>query len=643
MRLNICKKINMLLVGGILVSSGLSLVISAYSIRENGEKEILTYQNALIADRKQSLKNLVSNVYVFLEKTYADATDPHKIAVIYEEKLRDLVNVAYSVADALYQTDHLTEAEKKRMALSVIRELRYGDEDYFWINDTGPVMIMHPFQPEMTGKDISDFQDPVGKKLFAEMVGVCLASGEGSVAYMWPKPGKEKPVPKLSYVKLFKPWNWIIGTGVYMETAEENLKRNALSTVNSMRYGNEGTDYFYIFSLGTKKMVQHPRADLIGSDIADPIYKDTNGKDILVDQVEIIEKYGEGFSSYHWFKPGHAKPFSKLTFVKHFKPWNWVVATGVYMDDIEQAVCVKEKEIREMFFRQMGALGLGICSVTAAVLIMGFFFNRKNILRPIDRICRIMSECGQELDLVASKVLSAGQGLAGRASAQTQTIREIVSSLENISALNADNADKARLSIDFGNETEKSLHTAAGTMKTAVSAMEQVKNKGEETGKIIRIIDEIAFQTNLLALNAAIESARAGKAGTGFAVVSEEVRNLALRTAQEAKNTQNLIQDTVSGIAQGTMLVEKADAAFHTALEQNRTVSGLIREIASAFGNQTEEITRVREAADKMEMVARQNAASVEEYTSASVALTDQAGQMKESVCELEMLMRGRS
>ncbi|MGE0085438.1 MAG: cache domain-containing protein [Desulfococcaceae bacterium] len=642
MKLNICRKINLLIIGGILISSGLSLVIFACSIKKNGEKEILVYQNALMDHRKQSLKNLVSNVYVFLEKTHADANDPQKIAVIYEKKLRDLVNVVYGVADSLYQAEHLSEEEKKRTALSVIRELRYGNEDYFWINDTGPIMIMHPFQPEMEGKDMSDFHDLKGKKLFAEMIQVCRTSGEGAVSYMWPKPGRDEPVPKLSYVKLFKPWNWIIGTGVYMETAEEDLKKNAVTTVNSMRYGNDGTDYFYIFSMSGKKMVQHPRADLIGSDIADPIYKDTDGKDILLEQVEIIKKHGEGFSSYHWFKPGQTQAFSKLTFVKYFKPWDWVVATGVYMDDIEHAVSVREKEIRNMFFRKMTALSFGIICVTGAVLIFAFFFNRKNILIPLSLICRSISEAGRELENVSVRIMSAGKELADRASDQVQAGREMVCSLENISDMNTNNADKARESGSVGDETEKSLHTAAETMKDAVAAMERVKHKGEETGKIIRIIDEIAFQTNLLALNAAIEAARAGKAGSGFAVVSEEVRNLALRTAKEAKNTQMMIQETVSEIVHGTMLVENADTAFHTAQEQNRTVSGLIREIASAFREQTQEITRVREAADKMENAARQNADSVEEYTSASLALTDQAGQMKESVCELEMLIRGR-
>ena len=95
--------------------------------------------------------------------------------------------------------------------------MRYGDGDYFWINDMQPRMIMHPLKPEMNGRDLSDYKDPSGKKLFVEMAQVALASGSGFVSYSWPKPGKDAPQPKLSYVAEFKPWGWVIGTGVYVD------------------------------------------------------------------------------------------------------------------------------------------------------------------------------------------------------------------------------------------------------------------------------------------------------------------------------------------------------------------------------------------------------------------------------------------
>ncbi len=109
------------------------------------------------------------------------------------------------------------EAQRKALAEEAVKTLRYGKDDYFWVNDLQPRMLMHPFKPDLDGKDLSGFADPNGKKLFNEMVAVCKSAGEGFVAYEWPKPGAAKPVPKISYVKLFPDWGWIVGTGIYMD------------------------------------------------------------------------------------------------------------------------------------------------------------------------------------------------------------------------------------------------------------------------------------------------------------------------------------------------------------------------------------------------------------------------------------------
>ena len=107
--------------------------------------------------------------------------------------------------------------EAKKMALLRVKALRYNKDDYFWVSDLDARMVMHPFKPEMDGKDQSGYKDPNGKRLFVEMANVCQEKGGGSVEYMWPKPGETKPSPKMSYVKLYKPWGWVIGTGVYFD------------------------------------------------------------------------------------------------------------------------------------------------------------------------------------------------------------------------------------------------------------------------------------------------------------------------------------------------------------------------------------------------------------------------------------------
>ncbi|HTZ18372.1 MAG TPA: methyl-accepting chemotaxis protein [Dissulfurispiraceae bacterium] len=158
-------------------------------------------------------------------------TDEKRIAT------KSIVEVAYSIVanyDARVQKGELTLPDAQQRAIANIESLRYKDKDYVWINDMHPTMVMHPMKPEMDGKDISDFKDPNGKKLFVEMVNVCKDKGEGFVDYEWPKPGATKPVPKISFVKLYQPWGWIMGSGIYVDdVASEMLavrKKVAIAT-----------------------------------------------------------------------------------------------------------------------------------------------------------------------------------------------------------------------------------------------------------------------------------------------------------------------------------------------------------------------------------------------------------------------------
>src|SRR6187401_3638523 len=135
-------------------------------------------------------------------------------------ELRHLTELALGIVKeehAAAQKGDLAVADAQKRALARIATLRYGSNDYFWVNDMHPRMVMHPMKPEMNGNDISTFKDPNGKALFVDFVNVVKKDGAGFVPYEWPKPGFDKPQPKLSYVVGFAPWNWVIGTGVYID------------------------------------------------------------------------------------------------------------------------------------------------------------------------------------------------------------------------------------------------------------------------------------------------------------------------------------------------------------------------------------------------------------------------------------------
>lgn len=147
------------------------------------------------------------------------------------EKTRHLAEAAYAIAEHYQQqatSGALTIDTAQATAKASISSIRYGDNDYFWINDLEPIMVMHPFKPDLVGKNLSNIKDPTGKYLFQDMVKLAQQSGGGVMEYYWPKPGAEAPVGKVSYIKLFQPWGWIIGTGVYVDDVDAQFKREAI-------------------------------------------------------------------------------------------------------------------------------------------------------------------------------------------------------------------------------------------------------------------------------------------------------------------------------------------------------------------------------------------------------------------------------
>jgi len=179
-------------------------------------------------------------------------------------------------------------------------------------------------------------------------------------------------------------------------------------------------------------------------------------------------------------------------------------------------------------------------------------------------------------------------------------------------------------------------------MNQLTQSMEDISKASEETSKIIKTIDEIAFQTNLLALNAAVEAARAGEAGAGFAVVADEVRNLAMRAADAAKNTAALIEGTVKKVSAGSVLVSDTSEAFSKVAESAAKVGDIVSEIAEASKEQSSGIEQVNIAITEMDKVVQQNAANAEESASASEEMNAQAEQLRDYVGDLVLLVTGK-
>ena len=285
-----------------------------------------------------------------------------------------------------------------------------------------------------------------------------------------------------------------------------------------------------------------------------------------------------------------------------------------------------------------------ITVIGLAAVVLGSFLAliiTRGITGPLNLVIEGLNAGADQVASASGQVSSSSQQLAEGSSEQASALEETSSSLEEMSSMTKQNADNANQADSLTKETNQVIGRANDSMGELTHSMAEISKASEETFKIIKTIDEIAFQTNLLALNAAVEAARAGEAGAGFAVVADEVRNLAMRAADAAKNTANLIEGTVKKVGEGGELVNTTNEAFAEVAKSSFKVGELVGEIAAASNEQAEGIEQVNRAMMEMDKVVQQNAANAEESASASEEMNAQAEQMKEYVYQLVAIVGG--
>jgi methyl-accepting chemotaxis protein len=289
------------------------------------------------------------------------------------------------------------------------------------------------------------------------------------------------------------------------------------------------------------------------------------------------------------------------------------------------------------------SLRMIIGCVLAAFLIGSFYavISIRKIVGKINTVIDGVNSGAEQVIYATEQSASVGQALAARASDQAASLEETSFALKEMSDMTKINATHAKQAKTMMDEAKDIVEKVEKHMADMDGAIANITQSSEETGKIIKTIDEIAFQTNLLALNAAVEAARAGEAGAGFAVVADEVRNLAMRSAESAGNTATLIGDTIKAVQVGNELTAATKEAFQENISITDRVHQLVDEIASASTEQAQGIDQANTALSQMESVVQQNAAHAEESASAAEEMNAQSEEMKSFINDLIFLVGG--
>ena len=571
-----------LMSGGAVIALGALLVVGLYSFFSVSS----SLEEIASAQSEQNAKSLANMVQMVLLE---------ELKIAGELSARETFADVAAKVSAGNATSAAEEIEKAHQELSAIHKKIGGDYSSIFLVDTGGVCFTD-HDGRIIGTKTGDRDYFNAAKAGKINVGNVVISRVSGKPYM--------PIAGPLYSKTGEFVGAVI-IGVNIEFLCEKI--------TSLKLGKTG----YAFMINQQGFpIAHPNQELV---LKMNFTEQTGTKEFAGKMI----KQQTGSIGYNFQGAEKIAGFAPVELTK------WSVGVTQNKDELMAAAF----KIRNLL------LILGVIFLAASSISI-YFFSR-SITKPIERVIVGLSDTSSQVTSASAQVAGASQSLAEGTSEQASAIEETSASLEEMTSMTKRNADNSAQAKVLMAETRNVVSRVDGHVNNMTLAIEEVMRTSEETGKIIKTIDEIAFQTNLLALNAAVEAARAGEAGAGFAVVADEVRNLAMRAAEAAKSTSSLIENTIATVRKSHELTKQTQEAFKENVSIAGKIGEIVDEIAVASGEQAQGIEQISKAVAEMDKVVQDTAASAEESAGAAGEMGGQAQRMQDYVGELTTVVGG--
>jgi methyl-accepting chemotaxis protein len=533
--------------------------------------------------------------------TYVEALADKK------KSLKELVDVGVAIADkyvALAEDGTMTVPAAQKAALIAIGAARFDHGNYYFVYNAQGIVLEHPKKSEL-GTDRINVRDPYGTPITQLLLKSAFSAHPGYVRYYQPRADGRVPKPKLSYAAAVPAWNWMIGTGVYID----DLNGYVIDRLIWL------AEVFLPLFCGYLALILLMRRGVTG---------------LLTRMTASMEQIAEGALD---------TPLSGLD--RHDEIGRMARRVAQFREAEREAAAA-----RQAFVVESVATGLAKLAGGDLVFRLGTRFSmeyeplRTDFNAAMAKLGQVMGSISGNARAVrsgAGEIAQASDDLSRRTEQQAATLEEAAAALDQITVSVRRAAEGAQGAHALVGETRADAERSGTVLRDTVAAMGGIETSSQQIGRIIGVIDEIAFQTNLLALNAGVEAARAGEAGRGFAVVATEVRALAQRSAGAAKEIKTLISASGQQVVAGVRLVGETGVALGRIADKVSKLNQMVADIAASAREQATALNEVNAAVNQMDQVTQQTAGMVEQAAAASHSMSAEAQELALLIAQFQL------